>query len=150
MLIRNYKIDISIYVCLGNTLTNQYERKKIDNALQAITLGEKDSDCKTTFGLKIVIPAKMKNLFLDRYILNQDGSLLLLSANNIDEYVDKEVILRSHLFCKTDCICNKCAGEFFYKMGITNAGLLTNTMARCANECLIFRHFTLKNVLKTF
>ena len=71
----------------------------------------------------------MKNQFLDRYVLNNDGSLTLLTRENIDEYIEKEIVIRSPLFCKSDYICNKCAGEFFYKMNIKNAGLITNTMA---------------------
>lgn len=111
------------------TQVSGYERKKIDNALQTITLDEKDSDCGTHYGLKIIIPKKMKNQFLDRYVLNNDGTLTLLTRENIDEYIEKEITIRSPLFCKSDCICNKCAGEFFYKMNIKNAGLITNTMA---------------------
>ena len=71
----------------------------------------------------------MKKQFLDRYVLEANGQLTLLTADNIDNYIEKEIILRSPLFCKSDCICNKCAGEFFYKMDIKNAGLMTNTMA---------------------
>ena len=46
----------------------------------------------------------MKNQFLDRYVLNNDGTLTLLTRENIDEYIEKEIIIRSPLFCKSDCI----------------------------------------------
>lgn len=105
-----------------------YETKKINNATQTISLDEAGSDCGTTQYLKITIPAGMKNMFYYRYILD-GGKLLMLTEGNISNYLDKEVMMRSPLYCKTDKICNKCAGELYYKMGIKNAGLLSSTMS---------------------
>lgn len=111
------------------TQSSGYERKKIDNALQTVTLEDDGSDCGTPYTMKIVIPKGMKNLFLYRYVLENNGKLTLLTEDNIDNYVDKEIRLRSPMFCKSDHICSKCAGELFYKMGVKNVGLLNDTMA---------------------
>lgn len=111
------------------TQSSGYERKKIDNALQTVVLGDKDSDCGTKLLLKITIPDGFEKLFIDRYILGSNGNLILLTESNIKNYIGKEVQMRSPLFCKNDCICNKCAGELFYKLGVKNAGLLNDTMA---------------------
>ena len=109
----------------------------MDNALQTVTLDDEGTDCGTMFTLKTIIPKKLKKLFFNRYVVTNDiRNPILLTADNIDEYVDKEIQLRSPMFCKSNCYCNKCAGELFYKMGVKNAGLLNNTMARHPNECI--------------
>jgi hypothetical protein len=105
-----------------------YETKKINNATQVITLDERESDCGTTQYLKVTIPESMKSMFINRWVL--DGSkLVLLDENNISKFVGKETQMRSPLLCKTAKICGKCAGESFYKLGITNAGLLSTTLS---------------------
>jgi hypothetical protein len=53
----------------------------------------------------------------------------MLDEANIDKFVGKEVEMRSPLYCKSDQICNKCAGELYHKIGIKNAGLLASTMS---------------------
>jgi hypothetical protein len=105
-----------------------YETKKINNAVQGVTLDEPGSDCGTTQFLKVTITDKQKKMFLHRYILD-GGKLVLTDEKNIKGYVGKQVQMRSPLFCKGDKICSKCAGELFYKMGIRNAGLLSTTMS---------------------
>jgi len=113
------------------TQSSGYERKKIDNALQTVTLDEKDSDCGTNFALKVVIPKKMKGLFINRYVVEKNDIRhpILLTEDNIDKYIEKEIVIRSPLFCRGDKICNKCAGELFYKLGVKNAGLLNDSMS---------------------
>jgi hypothetical protein len=105
-----------------------YETKKINNAVQGVSLDEPGSDCGTTQFLKVTIADKQKKMFLHRYVLD-GGKLVLTDEKNIKGYVGKEVQMRSPLFCKGDQICSKCAGEIFYKLGIRNAGLLSTTMS---------------------
>jgi hypothetical protein len=105
-----------------------YETKKINNAVQGVSLDEPGSDCGTTQFLKVTMTDKQKKMFLHRYVLD-GGKLVLTDEKNIKGYVGKEVQMRSPLFCKGDQICSKCAGEIFYKLGIRNAGLLSTTMS---------------------
>lgn len=37
------------------------------------------------------------------------------------------------MYCKSKHICNKCAGELYYKLGIKNIGL---TLARLSNSVM--------------
>lgn len=105
-----------------------YNTKKINNSMQGIMLGEPGSDCGTTNFINTVIPEKIKNMFLYRYILD-NGKLVLITNDNINNYVGKPVKLRSPMTCKADgYICNKCAGELFYKLGVKNAGFLTSAL----------------------
>lgn len=105
-----------------------YETKKINNATQTVVLDEKDSDCGTPHFLNITIPAELKSMFVDRYIY-ENGKLKLLTKDNIKNYIGKKVMMRSPMYCKSEKICNKCAGELFYRLGIKNAGLLTSTFS---------------------
>ena len=66
-------------------------------------------------------------MLLDRYI-QKGKSLVLLTPDNINSYIGKIVNLRSPMYCKDNHICNKCAGELYYKMGIDNVGLISNVI----------------------
>jgi hypothetical protein len=105
-----------------------YETKKINNSMQVITLDEVDSDCGTTNYLEIIIPEGMKSMFVGRYALS-GGKLVEITEANISIFAGKKTILRSPMYCKSEQICNKCAGELFYKLGMRNAGLLSSTLS---------------------
>jgi hypothetical protein len=60
-----------------------------------------------------------------RYIRDK-GKLVLLTSDNISNYYDKVVELRTPLYCTNKQYCSKCAGELYYKLGITNVGILSN------------------------
>lgn len=113
-----------------DTQLSGYERKKLDNALQVISLDDTNSDCGTNFYLETIIPESQKDLFLYRYVVENDiRHPVLITKENINKYVGKPIKLRSPMFCKGEQICNKCAGEMFYKIGIKNAGLVNSNMA---------------------
>lgn len=106
------------------TKTSGYQAKKIRNACQGIVLDDAGSDCNTKYTLDIIIPEELKSLFTYRYVLDTNGKLVMLDENNIDNYVNKKIKMRSPMFCKGENICNKCAGELFYKMGVKNARIV--------------------------
>ena len=111
-----------------------YDTKKINNAFQAVTLDEHGSDCGTKYFATVTIHKGLAGLFRYRYILDpsspekDESGLVLLTPANISKYIGKTVKMRSPMFCKGEHICNKCAGELFYKIGMTNAGLVTATL----------------------
>jgi hypothetical protein len=105
-----------------------YETKKINNSMQVITLDEPGTDCGTTHYLLITIPEKMKDMFIGRYVLD-GGKITLITEKNVKGYAGKEVRLRSPMYCKSEQICSKCAGDLFYKLGMRNAGLLSSTLS---------------------
>lgn len=117
------------------TQKSGYETKEINAATQTVMLDEAGSDCGTTFYQEIEIPGDLKDMFLYRYILDPSAAghdekgLVLLTPENISHYIGKHVKMRSPLYCKGTKICNKCAGELFYKMGVKNAGLFTSTLS---------------------
>jgi hypothetical protein len=47
----------------------------------------------------------------------------------MEKYMGKTVKMRSPLYCLGgETICNKCAGEGFYNLGIENVGLTTSSI----------------------
>jgi hypothetical protein len=56
----------------------------------------------------------------------ENGGLVLLTPDNIEEYIGKTVQYRSPLYCQSDNLCEKCAGDLYRRIGIVNAGLSLN------------------------
>lgn len=115
-----------------STQDGGYSTKKYNAAMQASVLDVPDSDCHTMKYLEITIHPELKDMYLYRYILDDDNKtkLILLDNSNINKYVGKSVKMRSPMYCNNkDKICNKCAGELFYKMGTLNVGLLAASLS---------------------
>jgi hypothetical protein len=110
------------------TQDDGYMTKKYNNAMQTTMLDAPGSDCGTKETLDVFVYPELKTMFLYRYIV-EGGKLVLIDQSNIDRYVGKTIHMRSPMYCVGDKICNKCAGELYYKMGIKNFGLLVNTVS---------------------
>lgn len=109
------------------TRNGGYEAKKLAASFQTLKFGAKDSDCQTPKGVKIEITDANAKLLTNRYIVT-NGGLTLLTDDNIKSYVGKVVTLRTPMYCRNSIICNKCAGELYYKLGIENVGLVSNVI----------------------
>jgi hypothetical protein len=111
-----------------------YLAKKSNQSLATVIAAPKGSNCNSTEYLEVTIYAKLKNNYIDRYIID-DGLLTLLTKDNIDKYVDKKVQMRSPMFChyKEPAYCNVCLGDQPYKMGLENFGL---AISRISNSLL--------------
>lgn len=107
------------------TATSGYFSKQITAALQSVVLDSHGSDCKTKGKLNVKITKDNKGDFMYRYVESNKG-ITLLDASNIDSYVGKTVKMRSPMYCIGEKLCNKCAGELYYKLGIKNAGLTSS------------------------
>lgn len=105
-----------------------YQAKQLTAAFQGVTIGPKGSNCGSKKTDKILLTNDNKDLYLYRYIV-EGGKFICLDKNTLSKYIGKEVNMRSLLYCTSDHICNICAGELFYKLGITNIGLTTSRVA---------------------
>lgn len=83
------------------------------------------SDCGTKMTIPVTITKKNKGFFLYRNF-DINGKVVMSDLSNIDTFVDKTVKMYSPQCCTRTSICAKCAGQIFYKMGVTNVGLLTS------------------------
>lgn len=83
--------------------------KMLIRATQNIRIIE--GDCGTKLGVPWEIEAADKERFYDSYVI-KDGVSTLLSAENIDKFVGKPVMVRSPDFCKASHgdSCHYCAG----------------------------------------
>jgi len=115
------------------TQVSGYQTKQYYAAYQAIQNDEKGSDCGSKKGLTIFLTEDNISDYYFQYIIKQNGTTEMLSPDNRDKYINKKVKIRSPMFCKYDKICNKCAGDRFYIMGIKNSGL---TAGRVSNTFL--------------
>jgi len=100
----------------------------MSTSFQSATLDEPNSDCGTKLLFEFLLTDKQYGKFKYRYVKDSSGKLVELNDDNKSQYIGKKVKMRSPLYCKGDKICNKCAGNYFYKIGIKNIGLLTNTI----------------------
>lgn len=110
------------------TQVSGYFAKQILAALQTEVLDIPGSDCGTKRTLEFQLTKKNARDFYYRYIV-ENGKLVELTPEVIGNYIGKTVKLRSVMYCTGDKICHHCAGNMFYKLGITNIGLTTSRIA---------------------
>ena len=100
-------------------------------AFQHITLAEEGSDCKTDRYIEEYITDDNIYMFMYCYAITNGGKLEEITSDNRDKFINKKIKLRFSSMCelKHGKICNKCAGNLFYRMGIKNAGAATPQIA---------------------
>jgi hypothetical protein len=111
------------------TAEGGYLTKQLLQVCSAEILGPKDSDCGSKGFITVKLTTENVKLYLYRYMVKNNGDLLMLTSDNMIEYINKEVRFRSPQYClgisgNQHCICNKCAGDEYYILGKKNIGLL--------------------------
>jgi hypothetical protein len=77
-----------------------------------------DPDCGTTEGVRIFLAADIAKKFLNRFIVVR-GKAVELTEQTIKEYIDKDVVLRSPMTCRTDPgLCYVCTGRTFENISV--------------------------------
>ena len=115
-------------------------------------LDDYGSDCGTKRTLDVKLTNTIKKDYMYRYIVTDNGSLVLLTPENMDKYIGKTVKMRSPMMCVGEKICNHCAGDLFYKLGIKNAGLTASRVATTLTRLNInffvfpYRNIRVKNL----
>ena len=125
------------YAALANTLAaGPYARSKKTEvggyweklfmaAFQHIILLDEGSDCGTDRYIEMNITDKNIDMIMYSYAIVNDR-LVEITSENRDSFIGKKVKLRFSSMCKAkDGICNKCAGNLFYRLGIKNVGAAT-------------------------
>ena len=103
-----------------------YWEKLFLTAFQHIVLEEPDSDCGTKRHITMKVTDKNIGQVMYSYVINNDGSLTEITSKNQDKFIGKTVKLRFSSMCESKKgICNKCAGNLFYRLGIRNVGAST-------------------------
>ena len=104
-----------------------YETKKYNAALNNVIIDNDELDCGTDKYINIHINSATKNLFLYRFVI-EGSKLVELTPENIDNYVDKDVKLRSPMTCKNPKLCVHCAGTLYKRMNIDKVGTICSNM----------------------
>ena len=118
--------------------------------MQTEVLGEKDSDCGSLRCIEIELTNSNSKDFMYRYIKN-GKSYTMITPDNISKYINKKVQMRSPMYCigvgKNKCLCNKCAGDFYYKLGKSSIGLVASKVSGTLTQLNLQRFH--ENVVKT-
>lgn len=114
------------------TQVSGYMAKQLLAAFQTEVTGPKGSDCGSEMYLEVKLDSGNINGYINRYVKTNNG-LLEITEENKSKLIDKTVKMRSPMFCagygKEKCICNACAGNFYYNLGKQNIGLLASICA---------------------
>lgn len=103
-----------------------YWEKLFLTAFQHVILLDPDSDCGTKRHITMNVTDKNIKTIMYCYVINDDGSLTEITSENQDKFIGKTVKLRFSSMCEAkNGICNKCAGNLFYRLGIRNIGAST-------------------------
>ena len=135
------------------TAKGGYQTKQFNAVFQTVTLGPKDSDCGTKGALTVTITKNNLAKYIDQYIALPNGKTVLITEDLDSKYMNHPIKIRSPMYClhldKDDAICNKCAGERFYKLGVSSMGLTASDLsAQMMNASLKLRHSLLVEMNK--
>lgn len=132
------------------TQVSGYMSKELLAAFQGEVLGPKDSDCGTLMSIKVKLTDGNYKDYLYRYV-KVGKELVMLTSTNKTQFVGKEVEMRSPMYCigvgKEKCLCNKCAGDYYYILGKPNIGLSTSKCATTMTQLNLQKFH--KNLVKT-
>ena len=67
-------------------------------------------------------------MWMYNYIV-EGSKLVELTYEMRSKYIGKTVRMRYSSRCESEQICNKCAGNMFYRLGLTNVGTATPQIA---------------------
>ena len=132
-----------------NTAVGGYQAKQFNQGGGALSAGPKGSDCKTEKTLSVYIYPEMTKDYLNRYIVDK-GVLKELTPENIGNYVNTTVNMRSPMYCKykEPCYCNICIGNQPYLMDLKNFGLTLSKIPSTVTQLSMkkFHDLTIKTV----
>ena len=79
-----------------------------------------EDDCGSKEGIHTILTEDKAKEFMGRYLV--DGTIL--DENSIPKYLNKPVVIRSPLFCKSKPgFCYKCCGSIFEKLDLKRIGM---------------------------
>lgn len=113
------------------TETGGYLEKQFTNATQHIKVLKPGSDCGTKNTITVTLTKKNIKDWMYCFILGNNGTLTEITSETKDKFIGKTVKIRFSAFCKAKngCICEKCAGSLYNRIGIENIGLGCMIMA---------------------
>ena len=106
-----------------------YLEKLFLRSLQHMVLLPKGTDCGTSRTITITLTKDVLGMMMYSFI-KEGNNYVELNSDNMDKYLNKTVEARFASLCESETgICNKCIGNLFYRMGITNIGTASPQIA---------------------
>jgi hypothetical protein len=115
------------------TARSGYQSKSIYSVFSSVTVDLPGTNCGTKIGLDIYLSEKNIDLYLYQNIILEDDTLVNLNQENYKAYLNKNIRIRTPMFCLSNKICSKCAGMRFEILDIKNVGL---TSVRVSNTLM--------------
>ena len=113
------------YARSKKTEVGGYWEKLFMAAFQHIELLPEGSDCGTKRYIEMNVDKKNINMIMYSYAI-VGNKLVEITSENRDQFIGKKVKLRFSSMCEAkNGICNACAGNLFYRLGIKNVGSAT-------------------------
>lgn len=109
------------YARAKKTEDGGYWEKLFLPAYSDIVLGPPGSDCGTKRTITIKITKDNIDSLMYNYVV-EGSKLVEITSQNRENYIGKTVKMRFSSLCESETICNKCAGNLFYRIGIKNIG----------------------------
>lgn len=109
-----------------------YYEKMLLYSMQHLRLLEPGSDCGTKRYITVTLTDSNIGDYMYNYFIGSNGKLTEITSENMDSLIGKTVKLRFSSMCeaKNGCFCNMCAGNLWYRLGVSsNVGILTPTIA---------------------
>lgn len=98
-----------------------YWEKLLMSALQHLKIGPKDSDCNTSRYLEVYLTKDNISKYMYNFIIGNNNTLIELTSKNKDKFINKKVKMRFSSLCECkDYYCNKCVGNFLYRINSPN------------------------------
>jgi len=110
-----------------------YLTKQFYAVFQSLVIDDEGTDCGTKDGIHVLLTNYNVEDFYDQYVISDNGALTQLTEDNANTFLNRDVVIRSPMYCLGDKICSKCAGERYAKLEMPNAGLTT---VRISNKML--------------
>ena len=105
-----------------------YQTKKLASTFQGNVLGPKGSDCKSTLLCDVELTGDNVKLYRYQFIkVGKDYERL--DSKTESKYVGKTVKMRLPTCCVGKQLCNRCAGDRMYLLGVDNVGLTTGRVS---------------------
>jgi DNA-directed RNA polymerase beta' subunit len=86
-----------------------YLARKLVFAISGVTINPTVKDCGTTRTLRLYVTPDMESKILNRFAYI-DGKLTLITRDNVKSILNKNIELRSPIYCKNKEICEHCYG----------------------------------------
>jgi hypothetical protein len=113
------------YARSKKTEVGGYWEKLFMSAFQHIVLLDEGSDCGTKRFIEMKVTDKNIDMIMYSYVI-EGSNLVEITSENRDRFIGKKIKLRYSSMCEAkNGICNKCAGNLFYRLGIKNVGAAT-------------------------